>query len=170
MNTMAFPIRNRRAQYPAFPVIEISRLTVADAADWQAAVMTECRRQRTLTPGLIGFLQTHGLLSRCAFLSSDGPNEPLSFHYPDKRGPLMAEPTWGRAVLIRPDAADPHLEFAQNVGAQYADCIGTGEPVFNRVTVSGIDRPFVYTHALYGWEGRHGRRSALSAIDIQTLH
>lgn len=170
MSGIAFPIKNRRAQHPAFPVIEISRLTLADAADWQAAIMTECRRQRDLTPSLVGFLEARGLLSRCAFLLSDGPDEPLCLHHPEAPGSSPFESSRERSILARPDETDHHLEFAQNVGATYAESIAAGEPIFNRVIVSGVGRPFVYTHALYGWVDERGRRSVLSAIDIQTLH
>ncbi len=170
MSVIAFPtIKDRGAQRPSFPLIEITRLTLEDAADWQAQIVAECRRQRVLSPSLTGWLKARGLLARCTFLSSDEPGGALCFRF-------LGEPTlsvlgraWGRSVLNRPDEQDPHVEFAQNVGAQYAESIGAGEAVFNRVVVSGVGRPFVYTHALYGWEDR-GRRAVLSAVDIQTLH
>jgi len=169
MTAPTFPITNRGAQRPSFPMIEISHLTRADAADWQVAVMAECRRLKMLTPSLTGWLKGAGLLSRCTFLSSDGPGEPLCFR--DLGEPMLPVlgRAWSRSMLNPPDDQDPHIEFAQNVGAQYAESIGAGETIFSRVIVSGVGRPFVYTHALYGWEDR-GRRAVLAAVDIQTLH
>ncbi|WP_085555755.1 hypothetical protein [Azospirillum agricola] len=156
-------------------MIEITHLTLADAADWQVAVVTECRRRKALTPALANWLERVGLLSRCSFLSSSGPGEPLSLFRPGRSASPVSGRPWGEGGL-EPDGAetaavtpDPLVAFARDVGAEYAESVGPGETAFSRVIVSGVGRPFVYTHALYGWEDR-GRRMVLSAVDIQTLH
>ncbi|MBK1842451.1 hypothetical protein JHL17_34155 [Azospirillum sp. YIM B02556] len=170
MTILAFPTQDRGAQRPAVrPETSIARLTLAEATDWQRTIMAECRRQRVLSPSLPAFLKRAGLMDRCTFLSSAGPAKPLCFRHLGVPTLSVLGRAWGRAVINQPDEADPHVEFAHSVGAQYAESIGAGEAVFNRVTVSGVGQPFVYTHALYGWEDR-GRRAVLSAVDVQTLH
>ncbi|KAA0573333.1 hypothetical protein FZ983_30430 [Azospirillum sp. B21] len=170
MTVLSFPTTDRGAQRPAIrPETTILRLTLAEAADWQQTIMAECRRQRVLTPSLPAYLKREGLMDRCTFLSSTGPGEPLCFRHLGIPTLSVLGRAWGRSVLNQPDEMDPHVEFAHSVGAQYAETIGAGEAIFNRVTVSGVGRPFVYTHALYGWEVR-GRRAVLSAVDLQTLH
>ncbi|MBP2233402.1 hypothetical protein J2847_006740 [Azospirillum agricola] len=170
MSVLSFPEVGRNSDRPtAEPVTTILRLTLAEATDWQRTIMAECRRQRVLTPSLPAFLKRAGLIDRCTFLSSIGPGEPLCFRHLGVPTLSVLGRAWGRTVLNQPDEMDPHVEFAHSVGAQYAESIGSGEAVFNRVTVSGVGKPFVYTHALYGWEDR-GRRAVLSAVDVQTLH
>lgn len=170
MTILTFPVEKRGAQRPAIQQeTTIVRLTLTEAADWQRTIMAECRRQRVLTPSLPAFLKRAGLMELCTFLSSTGPGEPLVFRHLGVPTLSVLGRAWGRSVLNQPDEADPHVEFAHSIGAQYAESIGAGEAVFNRVTVSGVGRPFVYTHALFGWESK-GRRAVLSAVDITTVH
>lgn len=170
MTVLSFPTTDRGALRPAIrPETMFLRLTLAEATDWQQTIMAECRRQRVLTPSLPAYLKREGLMDRCTFLSSTGAGEPLCFRHLGIPTLSVLGRAWGRSVLNQPDEMDPHVEFAHSVGAQYAETIGVGEAIFNRVTVSGVGRPFLYTHALYGWEDR-GRRAVLSAVDLQTLH
>jgi len=150
-------------------VTSITRLTLADATDWQQVIAAECRRQRLLTPSVFAFLKDNRLLDRCTFLASDVGSEALRFlHIGDPTLRVLGR-GWGRSMLGQIEAVDPHAEFAHSVGAQYAESIGAGEALFNRISVTGMGKPLVYTHALYGWaEG--GRRAVLSAVDVQTLH
>ncbi|CAO3418157.1 hypothetical protein [Azospirillum doebereinerae] len=166
MGLVPFPLTHRGVRHPGFPVIEVSRLSLDEAADWQANVMAECRRRKAPTSSLADWLETRGLLPRCTVLSSDGPGEPLCV--PERA--FIVTPDGGREQrsIRRPDDSDPHL-LAQTIGVQCAESVGAGEAVLNRILVSGIGRPFVHTHAFYGWED-NGRRRVLSAVDIQTLH
>ena len=161
--------RQGPAPRPATPEIEAQRLPMHAAADWQLAIVEECRRQRNLTPTVFRFLDGTGLLSRCTFMASEGPTDPLRFCYIGAPTLRVLGRAWGRSVLNQPVDMDPHEEFAHRVGAEYAEAMGAGEALFNRFAVTGLGRPFVYTQALFGWsEG--GRRAVLSAIDVQTLH
>lgn len=166
MTVLSFPTSAAR---PASQSINVTRLSLIDAMDWQRDIMAECHRQRVLTPALPAFLKRAGLLPRCTFLSSDGRGAPLVFRHLGAPTLSVLGRAWGRAVINQPDDTDPHEAYAHRIGAEYAETIGAGEAVFNRITVSGLGRPFVYTHALFGWEDR-GRRAILSAVDIQTLH
>lgn len=171
MTIIALQLANGRgAQRPTTaPAIDVSRLSLVEAADWQQQIMAECRRQRVLTPSLPTWLKRSGLMDRCTFLASDGPGLPLVFRYLGAPTLSVLGRAWGRSVLNQPDETDPHIDYAHRIGAEYAETIDAGEAVFNRITVSGMGRPFIYTHALYGWEDR-GRRAILSAVDVQTLH
>lgn len=177
MTILAFHIANngRGAERPAAtpsvisPAIDVSRLPLSNAACWQMQIMTECRRQRKLTPSLPAWLKAQGLMTRCVFLSSDEPGEPLIFRYIGTPTLSVLGRAWGRANLNRPTDRDPHAEFAHRVGTEYTEAISAGEAVFNRVSVTGMGQPFVYTHALYGWES-YGRRAILSAVDLHTIH
>ncbi|MBP2294704.1 hypothetical protein [Azospirillum rugosum] len=161
--------RQGAAPRPAALDIEAQRLPMHTAADWQRAIIEECRRQRTLTPSVFAYLKTAGLLDRCTFLASEGPADPLRFCYIGAPTLRVLGRAWGRSVLNQPVDLDPHEEFAHRVGAEYAEAMGAGEAVFNRFSVTGLGRPFVYTGAVVGWsEG--GRRAVLSAIDVLTIH
>ncbi|MCG5239191.1 hypothetical protein ACIU1J_01095 [Azospirillum doebereinerae] len=166
MGVIPFPLTNRGVRHPTFPVIEVSRLSLDEAADWQANVMAECRRRRVPTSSLADWLETRGLLLRCTVLSSDGPGEPLRIPGQALIPALNGEREPG--AIHHPGATDPHL-LAQTIGVQCAENVSAGEAVLNRILVSGIGCPFVHTHAFYGWEDK-GRRRVLSAVDIQTLH
>lgn len=164
-----FPKGDGLAARPAVQSITITRLPLASATDWQQAIAKECRRQRALTPSLPAFLKRVGLLDRCTFLSADGPGAPLIFRHLGVPTLSVLGRAWGRTVINRPDAVDPHEAYAQRIGGEYAETIGAGEAVFNRVTVSGLGTPFTYTHGLFGWEDR-GRRAILSAVNVHPLH
>ncbi|MFC5358815.1 hypothetical protein [Azospirillum himalayense] len=163
MPVLHFPDQGTRR--PAEVVIDTRRLTMRSAAEWQQQIVTECRRQRTLTPTVFRFLKGSGLLGRCTFLASEGPAEPLRFCYIGAPTVGVLGRGWARSVLDQPVDQDPHTEFACRVGLEYAEAIGAGEALFNRIAVAGVGRPFVYTQALFGWDDR-GRRAVLSAIDM----
>jgi hypothetical protein len=168
MSVLQFPM-DRGAPRPVSPVIAVQRLTLDHAADWQLDILSECRRQKTLTPSMLTYLKRTGLLSRCTFLASLEPSSPLLFQYLGEGTLSVLGRAWGRSVLNQPEAADPHSEYAHRIGLQYVEAIGGGEALFNRISVTGLGRPFVYTQALYGWAD-NGRRAILSCIDVQTLH
>ena len=161
--------RQGAAPRPTALDIEAQRLPMGAAADWQRAIIEECRWQRTLSPSVFRFLEGAGLLSRCTFMASEGPAAPLRFCYIGAPTVGALGRAWARSVLNQPVDQDPHEEFAHRVGAEYAEAMGAGEALFNRFSVTGLGRPFVYTGAVFGWsEG--GRRAVLSAIDVQTVH
>lgn len=168
MNVLRFP-PDRGSPRPISPEITVSRLALDAAADWQRTILAECRRQRTLTPSVFAYLKRTGLLERCTFLASMDPGSALAFRYLGTPTLGVLGRAWGRSALNRPLDANSHSELSDSAGAQYAEAIEGGEAVFNRISVTGLGQPFVYTHAVYGWIDR-GRRAALSCIDVQTLH
>ncbi|WP_448208580.1 hypothetical protein [Azospirillum sp. sgz302134] len=169
MSVITFPIQDRGAARPASLDIEARRLAMTSAADWQQDIITECRRQRSLNPSVFAYLKDGGLLDRCTFLASEGPSDPLRFRYIGTPTLSVMGGAWGRSVIGQPEEVDPHSEFAHRIGLEYAEAIGGGEALFNRIAVTGLGRPFVYTQALFGWEDR-GRRAVLSAIAVHSLH
>lgn len=149
--------------------IDTRRLTMRNAADWQQQIVAECRRQRTLTSAVFRFLKDSGLLSRCTFLASEGPADPLRFFYIGAPTIAVLGRAWARSVLDQPVEQDPHTEFARRVGAEYIEAMAGGEALVNRFSVAGLGRPFDYVQALFGWsEG--GRLAVLACIDVQTVH
>ncbi|OYD82484.1 hypothetical protein [Azospirillum brasilense] len=94
---------------------------------------------------------------------------PLLFHRIDAPTVKVLGMGWSRSMIGQPEAADPHTDYAHRIGLEYAEAIGADDALFNRIAVTGVGRPFVYTQALFGWEDR-GRRAVQSAIDVQTIH
>lgn len=145
---------------------EIHRQPMAFASDWQQAVLELYRRDRNLNPDFAQRLKAMDLLRRCVFLASDGAG-PLLFRY-------IGEPTisflgadWARAQLGKPDDQDPHQCLADGVGPQYREAIEGGQPILNRVEITGMSAaPKVYTHLLLGWRRPDGRRALLSCLDV----
>ncbi|MBB3264069.1 hypothetical protein FHW79_001684 [Azospirillum sp. OGB3] len=167
MPVLHFPDQGTRR--PAEVVIDTRRLTMRNAADWQQQIVAECRRQRTLTPAVFRFLKDSGLLSRCTFLASEGPADPLRFCYIGAPTVAVLGRAWARSVLDQPVDRDPHTEFARRVGAEYVEAMAGGEALVNRFSVAGLGRPFDYVQALFGWSDG-GRRAVLACIDVQTVH
>jgi hypothetical protein len=169
MAVVSFPGTDHSTGQGATVETVITRLTLADAADWQQAIAAECRRQRLLTPSVFAFLKDRRLLDRCTFLASDEGGDALRFLHIGEPTLRVLGRAGGRSMIGQFDVDDPHADFAHSVGAQYAESIGAGEALFNRISVTGMGKPLIYTHALYGWsEG--GRRAVLSAVDVRTLH
>ena len=167
MSAVACIIPQRGAQRPAIH-LEIQRQRGATAADWQAAVIAECRRHETLNPALVANLKRAGLLERCTFLASDTPGGPLRFRYIGCPTITMLGRAWARHHLGRPHVENPHAEFVDVMSPLYAEAIEGDEPVHNLVTMCGLwpeGRP--YTHVLCGWQAQDGRRAVLSAIELQ---
>ncbi|WP_448206500.1 hypothetical protein [Azospirillum sp. sgz302134] len=169
MSVITFPMQDRGAMPPASLDIEAQRLTMTSAADWQQDIIAECRRQRSLNPAVFAYLKDGGLLDRCTFLASEGPSDPLRFRYIGTPTLSVMGRAWGRSVIGQPEEVDPHTEFAHRIGLEYAEAMTAGEGLFNHFVVTGLGRPFAFTHALYGWSDR-GRRAVLSCIDVHTLH
>lgn len=147
--------------------LQISRQRCGTMADWQAAIVAECRRHRTLCRPVFDFLKGSGLLTRCTFLASDTPDGPLVFRHIGAPTLSVLGRAWGRAMLNQPTEDDPHTEFSASINAQYASAIA-GEVVHNRIVMLGPwadGKP--YTHALYGWRADDGRRAVLSAIALE---
>ncbi|HYD68493.1 hypothetical protein [Azospirillum sp.] len=147
--------------------LEIERRRGAVVADWQAAVIAECRRHETLNPALVANLKRAGLLERCTFLASDTPAGPLRFRYIGCPTIAMLGRGWARRHMGRPHMENPHVEFPDALAPLYAEAIDGGEPLHNRVTMHGPwaeGRP--YTHVLCGWKAADGRRAILSAIAL----
>lgn len=168
MSILQFP-PERGAMRPAPTDVTVERLCLHSAAEWQQDILAECRRRRVLTPDLFNWLDDRGLLDLCTVLATMEANTPLLFRRIG--GPTLQKlgRAWGRSMLGQPEAADPHHDYAHRIGLEYIEAIGCGEALFNRVSVTGIGKPFVYSQALYGWEVG-GRRAILSAINVQTLH
>lgn len=68
-------------------------------------------------------------------------------------------------MLDQPENADPHSELARHIGLQYVEAVEGGQALFNRIRVTGLGQPFIYTQALYGWLD-NGRRAVLSCVDV----
>ena len=151
------------------PSIDVKRMTLGLAADWQRDLMAECRQQRSLSPAVFTYLRSRGILERCVFLASMEARTPLLFRYLGGSTLRVLGRRWGESVLNQPEDADPHSEFAHYIGLQYAEAIEGGEALVNRISVAGVGHPFVYTQALFGWEDS-GRRAVLSAVEVHTLH
>lgn len=91
---------------------------------------------------------------------------PLCFRY-------IGEPTrkafgdqWADSLIGRPDLEDVHTEYARAIGAQYLEAIEGGEPVHNRLRLTGLPRsPLSYGHVLLGRSLAGGRRALLALID-----
>ncbi|MBP2311873.1 hypothetical protein [Azospirillum soli] len=170
MAVITFPAtQDRGALRPVSTEVSIQRLAMSSATEWQRQIMTECRRQGILNPAVFAYLKANRLLDRCTLLASEGPTSPLLFKFIGVPTLSVLGRAWGRSVLGQPEDIDPHVEFAHSIGMQYVEAIGAGEALFNRISVTGVGRPFVYTHAVYGWSDR-GRRAVLSCIDVHTLH
>ncbi|AWJ82697.1 hypothetical protein TSH58p_03680 [Azospirillum sp. TSH58] len=160
---------DRGAPRPVHTEIRVERLTLRAAADWQQDIAAECRRRRTLSADLFDWLERRGLFDRCTVLAAMEAETPLLFRRIGVPTVKVLGMGWSRSMIGQPEAADPHADYAHRIGLEYAEAIGAGEALFNRIAVAGVGRPFVYTQALFGWEDR-GRRAVLSAIDVQTLH
>lgn len=169
MNESAFHILNRGATTVAFPVIEITPMALTEAASWQTEIMAECQRRAVPSTSLAAWLKNAGLLSRCCFLSSGQPGEPLGQYFVDPDISEGVTPIRGCPALDESDELGANIEYAQRIGLEYAGIVDAGRAVFNRVTVWGGGVPFTCSHLLYGWE-ESGRRIVLSAIDVHTLH
>lgn len=165
---IAFPTMDRGATVRPviLPEVEVEHQPLRLCADWQADIAAECRRQRTLNPGVFHFLKSAGLLDRCTFCASDKPGGPLILRHIGVPTLEKLGRAWGRSMLGHPLDESPHAEFAHSVEAQYGAAISSGELLLNRVEVHGIGAPFAYTHLLVGWEDSR-RRAVLSAIDLQ---
>ena len=163
MGAVHFLSNGRGAQRPA----GLHRLPLGAAADWQAAIVGECRRHGALSPALFAFLERTGLLDRCTFLASDGADDPLRFRYLGAPTRSFFGRGWARQMAGRPDQDDPHHTLAEGFAAQYREAVDGGIPVLNRVVISGLSAvPLRYAHMLIGWRDASGRRAVLSAIDL----
>ncbi|CAO3416517.1 hypothetical protein [Azospirillum argentinense] len=166
MGAVHFLNTGRGAERPG-EGLDLHRLPLGAAADWQAAIVGECRRHGALSPGLFTYLERAGLLDRCTFLASDGADDPLRFRY-------LGAPTrnffgrgWARQMAGRPDRDDPHRAIAEELGAEYREAMEGGGPILNRVVITGLSvAPLRYAHMLVGWRDASGRRAVLSAIDL----
>lgn len=160
---LAFPTTNRGAA--ARPEIEVEHQPLRRCADWQADIARECRRQRTLNPGIFHYLRFSGLIECCTFLASETAGGPLVFQHISVPTLTKLGRAWGRSMLGQPIDGSSHTEFTHSVESQYGAAISSGELLLNRIEVHGIGAPFAYTHLLVGWEdGR--RRAVLSAINL----
>lgn len=147
--------------------LDLQRLPLGAAVEWQAAIVGECRRQRSLTPELFAYLERTGLLDRCTFLASDGADDPLRFRYLGAPTRAFFGRGWARGMLGRPDQDDPHQALALRFAAEYLEAVEGGAPVLNRVVITGMSAvPLVYQHALIGWKDCAGRRAVLSAMHV----
>ncbi|HYH17220.1 MAG TPA: hypothetical protein VD995_01265 [Azospirillum sp.] len=150
---------------PAAACVEIHRQPVRHALEWQQKIVTLWRRHPTLSPAFHDELVATGLLSRCVFLSSNDGG-PLRFRY-------IGEPTrrvfgnrWADGLIGRYHSEDEYTEFARAIGAEYQDAIESGEPVYNRLLLTGLSRPPInYRHLLLGWSTSDGRQALLALID-----
>ena len=166
MSVLQFPTMVRGAQRPASSQdVTIERLPIHAAADWQSWIINQCRYQKTLSPSVFSFLKGAGLLERCTFLASDGPDSPLLFRYVGAPTVEFLGRAWARQQIGKPDLDDPHHAITEGIGPQYREAIECGEPLFNRVTITGLSASRkVYTHALYGWQDTSGSRAVLSCL------
>lgn len=149
------------------PTVIIDRQRLRRAADWQLAIVDECRRHRSLNPSLVAYLKGSGLLSRCTFLAA-APGEPLVFRFIGQPTVSVLGTEWARRQLGQPEDSDPHRDFATSVGGQYHEAIESGEALYNRIVTRGVTAsPFAYDHTLIGWTLPSGERALLSAITVR---
>ncbi|MBP2302497.1 hypothetical protein [Azospirillum picis] len=154
-------------QPPACEVV-VQRRTVRQALDWQQAIVGEARRYPHGSPDLVRYLKDSGLLPRCSFLSSEQNGGPLLFRFIGRPALDTLGEAWGRMVLGKPEVEDPHCDFSAAIAREYAEAIESGEAVVNEVSVTGIGRPFSFSHALVGWrQGQH--RAILSAVKMHDV-
>ncbi|MBP2303348.1 hypothetical protein J2850_006093, partial [Azospirillum picis] len=128
--------------------VEIHRQPLRFAADWQLEIIRKCE-QEGVTPSLVAWLNSTGLLKRCVYLSSAEPTGDLLFRY-------IGEPTqrylgrkWAAEQIGKPDNA-PNRNLEEGVGPQYREAIDGQAPLFNRIFIDG-SRSVTYTHVLIGW-------------------
>ncbi|CAO3445677.1 hypothetical protein [Azospirillum argentinense] len=166
MSVVALPLMGKAIPHrPVNEAVTIHRLPVEAASDWQQEVKNECRRQRSLTPAVFDFLKAAGLLDRCTFLASEHQFAPLRFRYIGGPTVRFLGRAWALQQIGKPDLDDPHQTLAEGVGHQYREAIEGGDPVFNRVTITGLSlSPKVYTHMLIGWQQSDGRRALLTCL------
>jgi hypothetical protein len=149
----------------ARPVLaEIHRQPVAVAADWQLTVAEWIRKERSLHPGVVEFLKSTGVLSRCCFLASTDGGPLVMRHLAAATTRIFGLP-WARQQLGKPHVDDLHAEYAAAIDRQYREAMEIREPIYNRLSLEGVGpAPIVYSHMLFGWTCGH-RRAVLSAVD-----
>ncbi|HEY0836873.1 MAG TPA: hypothetical protein VGE72_23385 [Azospirillum sp.] len=155
------PLRKPEAAH-----VEVHRQPARYALEWQQKIVALWRRHPTLSPAFHDELAATGLLSRCVFLSSDDGGA-LCFRY-------IGEPTrkvfgnrWADGLIGRRHTEDEHTEYARAIGAEYQEAIESGEPVYNRLLITGLARPPTnYRHLLLGRSLDDGRQALVALIDL----
>ncbi|MBK3797850.1 hypothetical protein GAY33_01095 [Azospirillum brasilense] len=165
MTILRFP--QRAVQAPAVEV-KIDRHRIADALDWQQAIIAEARRYPGGSPALVRWLRETGLLAQCSYFSTDPEGGPLRFRFIGRPALDTLGEAWGRMMLGRPENEDPHDIFAAAISHQYLEAIDGGGAVYNEIAVTGIGQPFSFTHALIGWQ-IGARRAVLSAVKMHDV-
>ncbi|MGY0794278.1 hypothetical protein ACW7BJ_33440 [Azospirillum argentinense] len=146
--------------------VSIHRQPVGVAADWQTGIASECARHEILCPPVFEYLKATGLVTRCVFLSSEDGVGPLLFRYIGLPTRQTLGNAWADAHLGKPDSA-PSANLADGIDAQYREAIEAGEPLLNRVCVTGLKAtPLHFSHLLMGWRLPNGRRALLSAVEL----
>jgi hypothetical protein len=147
--------------------VDVRRHPMQAAADWQRHVLDLWRRHPWPQPGFLKGLKSQGWLDRCVFLSSAGEGRPLAFQFIGTPTIKILGTDWARSQLGRSYLADPHADLAYDLGEQYREAIETGEPIYNRVRITGLpDQPVDYSHLLLGWTLPGGRQALLTCVDL----
>jgi len=135
------------------------------ACDWQRAIVQECQRHSGLNPTIKSYLEGNGFLTACTFLSTDDSGGPFCFRMIGRPAYSLLGIDWARSMLGRPENEDPHVGFAESVGAQYRAAVEGGEVMHNIVTTSTAAMFVTYSQVLIGW--RCGSlRAVLSAVKL----
>ena len=161
-------VRRRRDDPPPEPGsarVEIHRQPLRTALDWHQEVIALWRRHPQFGPALHDELKGRGLLSKCVILTAcDGG--PLCFRYIGEPTRRVFGERWAAQNIGKPHLEDVHTDFALAIDAQYREAIDGGEPVYNRLLITGLPRPPVnYCHLLFGWSLGERRQALLALID-----
>lgn len=169
MTVLRFITPAGRLPRPAAADIEIQRLPLGMAADWQYTVAAHCQRLRTPSAAVFSFLKATGLHARCVLLAGE-PGCPLVFRFIGEPSIRFFGASWARRQLGRPEHEDPHGTIAATIGAEYREAMEAG-PVLNRLRIAGLSAvPLVYTHMVFGWRLDTGHRAVLSCLDAPSLN
>jgi hypothetical protein len=162
------PFRGGFAPPPTVCEVSVERQPLRLALDWQREIVRECGRHRVFNGQVVQFLEESNLLRRCSMLSTDVGGGPLKFRFVGRPALDTLGEAWGRMVLNKPEVDDPHCDFATAIGEQYVEAIESGEPLVNKISVTGVGQPFSFTHALIGWQTT-SRRAILSAVKMHDV-
>lgn len=146
--------------------VDVRRHPARAAADWQVQVLDLWRSHPWPRPGFLDDLKNRGWLERCVFLASEGAGRPLAFQFIGTPTIKVFGTDWARSQLGRPHLADPHTDYACDIGEQYQEAIEARKPIYNRLRITGLPgRPVDYSHLLLGWTLPDGRQALLACID-----
>jgi hypothetical protein len=146
--------------------VDVHRQPMRVATDWQLDIVDLWRRHPWPRRSLFEGLKAAGYLERCVFLASESGRQPLAFQFIGTPTIKVFGTDWARSQLGKPHLTDPYCDYACDIGEQYREAIEAGEPVYNRLLITGLPGlPVNYSHLLLGWDLPGGRQALLACID-----